>query len=282
MGHSPTQLGDGKIRQINLDLKGVSITRGFRPCVNLLSFLACLAVSFTQQAFAQEAYDLPPSSGDSTNSSSSNSKGDGNTDNAFQWWTPIYLDTPVCKNKKVRGYLDVQPRLGDSLNGINQLLLRQGIGYRFTPHLSAYVGHAWLSNFQPEYRNEQRIWQQLGYGHVLFKKIQVLHRLRMEERFISQTGDNCSLRGRYFIRLVYPLRRGFYLLGSEELFVNFNTIGNGPVSGIDQNRFFAGIGKQITKNLRSEIGYQQQYTNRRDDVDDKANHALITQMFISL
>lgn len=104
----------------------------------------------------------------------------------------------------------------------------------------------------------------------------------MEERFISQTGDNCSLRGRYFIRLVYPLRKGFYLLGSEELFVNFNTIGNGPVSGIDQNRFFAGIGKQINRNLRTEIGYQQQYVNRRDDLDDKANHALITQMFISL
>ena len=253
--------------------------------------VVCLALSGSS-AQAQTAADTGASSQStqlpsikletSSSSSSPSTTQNGNTDHAFQMWTPIFIDVPLSRSRKVRGYFEASPRLGDNLKGMNQLLLRSALGYNFNPHLSGYVGHVWVGNFQPQFLKENRVYQQLGFGHMLGKRLQVLHRTRLEERFIQDTGGDCSVRARYLLRLALPLKKRFYAVVSDELFVNLNTVGNGPVSGIDQNRIYAGIGRQVNNNLRLEVGYQQQYVNRTDPTDDKANHILVTSVFVSL
>ena len=161
-------------------------------------------------------------------------------DHDFQWWQPIFLDAPIV-NKKVRAYFEVNPRLNDNLNGMRQLIIRPGIGYQFKRSLSGYVGYAWIDNFQP-HRQEHRVWQQLGYGKVLFGRLQTLNRLRLEERMIEYTNGECAVRGRYMLRLAVPLKGRWYAVASDELFVNFNTVENGPTAGIDQNRLYAALG----------------------------------------
>ena len=72
-----------------------------------------------------------------------------------------------------------------------------------------------------------------------------------------------------------------YLVAYDELFVNVNSLRGGPEAGIDQNRLFAGIGRQINEKMRAEIGYQLQYINRSDPFDDRGKHVLLTQVFLN-
>ncbi|MBA4078800.1 MAG: DUF2490 domain-containing protein, partial [Cyanobacteria bacterium PR.023] len=64
--------------------------------------------------------------------------------------------------------------------------------------------------------------------------------------------------------------------------VNLNSVQGGPQAGIDQNRFFAGLGIKAMKKARVEVGYQYQYINRSDQFDDQANHAIVIQSFVGL
>jgi len=245
-----------------------------------LKILLALAVSngAYQKASAQTV-DLSPITLPTTVSSASSA---GGLQHAFQWWTPVYMDMPLSKDQNNRLYFEANPRLGDSLNGMGQLILRTAIGRRFRYNTSVYAGYAFNKTFQPSSVYENRVYQQFGYNHSLGKKILINHRFRLEERFIQGLNGNCSVRGRYFLRAALPITKNYYLASFDELFVNFNSIQGGPQAGIDQNRYFAGIGRRIGKKVNVECGYQFQYVNRSDQADDRAGHVLLTQMFIML
>lgn len=183
-------------------------------------------------------------------------------------------------NKNVRGYVESNPRLNDNLNGINQYLFRTALGYKLRPNIEIFGGYAWINNYVPNYIQENRIYQQLGVSHVIRKRIQVLHRIRNEQRFFEHK-DGVSNRLRYQLRLAHPIgKTKNYVVGSNELFVNLNTLRGGPNAGIDQNRLFLGIGRQFSEHVRAEIGYQFQYVNVNDPFDDKGAQQLITQMYL--
>lgn len=203
-------------------------------------------------------------------------------EHAFQLWTPVFSEFPLIKEKpKIRGYFEVNPRLNDGLDGMSQLLVRPALGYKFNSHVAAFAGYAWITNYFSGFFQEQRIWQQLGVGFTAFDKVSVLSRQRLEQRFIEIVPDTCANRYRHMIRLAYPIARTrWYLVCADELFVNFNSVTGALRSGIDQNRLYAGIGRQLNSRMRAEIAYQQQYINRRDVADDKANHILMTSLFL--
>ncbi|HEY9868472.1 MAG TPA: DUF2490 domain-containing protein [Candidatus Obscuribacterales bacterium] len=203
----------------------------------------------------------------------------GSAEHAFQMWTPVFVDVPILK-PRVRGYFEVNPRLNDGLDGMSQLLVRPALGYRFNQHVATYAGYAWITNYPTGFFQEQRIWQQLGLGFTAFR-CGVLNRMRLEQRLIEHTDGAAAVRYRHMIRLAVPLfQTRWYLVGFDELFINFNSVSNAVQSGIDQNRIYVGLGRQISRNLRTEVAYQQQYVNRRDVADDKANHILMTSLFI--
>ena len=236
-----------------------------------------IALHACPQARAQ-AVDLSPI----TLPVTASSVGGGGLQHAFQWWTPVYLDVPIAHNPKNRAYFEANPRIGDSLNGMGQLILRTAVGRRFRYNTSVYAGYAFNKTFQPSSVYENRIYQQFGHNHKLGKKILINHRFRLEERFIQGLDGNCSVRGRYFVRAALPITKNFYLATFDELFVNFNSLDGGPQAGIDQNRYFAGVGRRIGEKVNVECGYQFQYVNRSDQADDRAGHVLLTQMSIML
>lgn len=205
----------------------------------------------------------------------------GAADQAFQWWQPVYTDFPIL-NKKLRGYIESNPRSNDGLEGLDIYILRSAIGYKFRKNIEAYAGYAYVNDWIPTHVRENRTYQQFGYGQVLFKRIQVLHRFRTEQRFFSDR-EGCSSRLRYMLRLATPIRNTkWYVVASDELFINTNSLSSGPNAGIDQNRLYGALGRQINQKVRVEIGYQWQLINRSDPIPDKANHQLMTQAFISL
>jgi len=191
------------------------------------------------------------------------------------------MDFPIL-NQKLRGYVESNPRSGDGLNGMDQYILRSALGYKFRKNIEAYQGYAYINNYNPSRLQESRSYQQFGVGHVLFNRVQVLHRVRTEQRFIEYR-DECSNRFRYMLRFAMPIRNTrWYLVAADELFVNLNTIDDGPIAGFDQNRLYGALGRQISKRYRVEVGYQYQHVNKADPTADKANHVLMTQAFISL
>ena len=190
------------------------------------------------------------------------------------------MDFPIIK-EKYRGYLESNSRIRlEEPANINQYLFRTALGYRIRPNIEFFQGYGWIQNWIPRYVQEQRIYQQLGIGHKLFKDYAILHRFRTEQRII-ESRSGVSNRGRYFLRIVRPIAETkFYLVGYDELFVNFNSLKGGPDAGFDQNRLFAGIGRQVNRHIRAEVGYQWQYVNLPGPVDNVSAQILMTQFFV--
>ena len=203
------------------------------------------------------------------------------SDDKLEWWQPVFSDFPIG-HPKIRGYLESNSRLrANPEANINQYLLRTALGYTLRPNIEVFQGYAWVQGWLPKYIQEQRSYQQIGIGHVLFKRLQVLHRIRTEQRFIEHR-DGTSNRGRYLLRFAHPLGdTNYYVAASDELFVTFNTLNGGPVKGVDQNRLYTALGRQIDRHVRVEVGYQWQFVNLPDtSADDISSNALMTQFFV--
>lgn len=199
----------------------------------------------------------------------------------MQLWTPVTLDEPI--RGKLRAYFEVAPRIGYDVSHISQLLVRPGLEWRQRENLSFFAGYLWQTNYSNENSqvvHENRLWQQILTNKQI-KRITVFNRLRTEQRFLDGV-NGCSNRLRYMLKLNYNINKRFYITTSDELFINLNSLEGGPQGGIDQNRYFAGVGIKTFKRSRVEVGYQLQYVNRTDEFDDQANHAIVIQTFLGL
>lgn len=205
----------------------------------------------------------------------------------FQNWDVVTLTLPVTPNKKVLWYGEVQPRVGTiqsegATRTYAQLILRTAAGYRLTKKVSIWQGYAWAPIFSPRNINEHRIFQQLSVNGKLGKVI-LENRTRFEQRWIENTGGNVSLRLRHRALGLYPLDKEekWFLSVSDEAFVNFNNVPNGPSAGFEQNRLFVGVRRKLTSYANAELGYLNQYVNSREILPDRMNHAIMLSVNFS-
>ncbi|MCC6979757.1 MAG: DUF2490 domain-containing protein [Candidatus Melainabacteria bacterium] len=208
-------------------------------------------------------------------------KASANAEHDFQLWTPVTLDEPI--RGKLRGYFEVAPRIGYDASQISQLLVRPGLEYRYKPNLGFFAGYLWQTNYSNENSqvvHENRLWQQVLASKDI-KRFTVIGRARLEQRFLGGV-DGCSNRLRGLAKINMKIHKRLYVTAQDELFINLNSLDGGPQGGIDQNRWFFGVGLKMLKRNRVEVGYQLQYVNRTDKFDDLANHALVIQTFIGL
>ena len=68
-----------------------------------------------------------------------------------QLWFPLYNRFQLPGN--FRGWAEVNPRFGDDVSEIDQLLLRPAIGYQISQSFSIWQGYAWVTNYQPNFRD---------------------------------------------------------------------------------------------------------------------------------
>lgn len=196
-----------------------------------------------------------------------------------QFWIPLY--NRVALSEKFRGWFEVNPRFGDNISEIDQLLIRPAIGYQLTPSLSIWQGYAWITNYQPRFRDEHRLYQQVSYRRS-FSSFRIFSRTRLEERFLQDAGG-AAIRARQMLRADFPFDKD-QIWGAviyDELFVNLNTVRSGPEGGFDQNRFFVGIHRKVNDHLSFDFGYQNQTINTRGpNLADRMNHIILLQWFI--
>jgi len=199
----------------------------------------------------------------------------------FRLWSPVYLFVPLSQS--LIGYMEVNPRFGDDVSELNQLLLRPAIGYNLTDNWSIWQGYAWIGNYQPTFTDEHRVFQQLIYSRK-FPSFKIFSRSRLEERIIDH-ADGTAVRARTLLRGDFPLpgASDWAIVVYDEIFVNLNTVGHGPEAGFDQNRFFLGMNRRFTDQVNMDLGYQMQAQNNSGSgIINQINHVILLQMWINL
>lgn len=208
--------------------------------------------------------------------------------NDLQAWQMVTLQTKMGPGKRILGYLEAQPRIGNldgngtRTNDFSLLLIRPALGYQLNKHVSVWQGYAWAPQFLPYNRNENRIFQQLLITNNI-KKLTLVNRTRLEERFIERT-DHTSVRLRHLLRAAYPIGRSkkWSIIGQNEFFVNLNSVIGGPQAGVDQNRAFVGFNRKINEHVNAETGYMNQYVNAKDPIANRMNHVIVLTLNFQL
>lgn len=207
--------------------------------------------------------------------------------NDLQAWQVITLRTSLGPGHRILAYMEAQPREGN-LDGsgsrkddFSALLLRPALGYRVNRHVSIWQGYAWYSFFTPASFHENRLFQQLLIEND-FKKLSMVNRTRLEERFI-EGRDRTAVRLRHMLRLAYPIGKSkkWSIVGYDEFFVNLNSVNPSPSAGFDQNRAFLGINRKFNNHVNAELGYQNQYVGVDNPFPDRINHIILFALNIS-
>ncbi|WP_248724418.1 DUF2490 domain-containing protein [Seonamhaeicola sp. ML3] len=184
----------------------------------------------------------------------------------------IYIGNKKLNNKWDLHH-EVQYRNYDAIGDLEQLLLRTGLGYTFNEGKSnVLLGYGYilsenyLDNLDTKVSvNEHRIFQQF-ISKQNVGSIGLTHRYRFEQRFIE---DVFKMRFRYFLAIKVPFKTKaqedskFYISAYNEIFLNTKS------SIFDRNRVYGGLGYTVSKSLRLELGYMNQFfeTSGRDQVN---------------
>jgi len=201
--------------------------------------------------------------------------------NDLQAWQGITLRTSLGPGHRILAYMEAQPREGN-LDGsgsqkddFSALLLRPALGYRVNRHVSIWQGYAWYSFFTPTSFHENRLFQQLLIENN-FKKLSMVNRTRLEERFI-EGRNRTAVRLRHMLRLAYPIGKSkkWSIVGYDEFFVNLNSVNPNPSVGFDQNRAFLGVNRKFNTYVNAELGYQNQYVGVDNPFPDRINHIIL-------
>ncbi len=161
---------------------------------------------------------------------------------------------------------------------------RVAVVYYIKKHVSAAAGIEQNYNRKimgdvTGYFNDRILWNHLLITHRI-RLLNILHRIRLEERFISKLavqngklrkeGNNFAERLRYLFRVSHPLSnkkdfiKGAYLAFADELMLNLGdrSFVNGRL--FDQNRIYGGVGYRFSSKTDMEMGYLRQYILTRD------------------
>jgi hypothetical protein len=171
---------------------------------------------------------------------------------------------------------------------LNQSLLRPGLGYALTDQSTVWLGYARVENYLPNHTDipENRVWEQYMWsGSTPLGAF--TSRSRLEQRWQANGGDTGS-RVRQFFKFSWPisLLPGVDFVVWDEVFVNLYQTDWGPQvksrQGFDQNRGFVGFGYRFTPEIKTEIGYLNQYIDVHSSSNDRMNNIFSVWLFFDL
>ncbi|MGN6490851.1 MAG: DUF2490 domain-containing protein [Agriterribacter sp.] len=161
--------------------------------------------------------------------------------------------------------------------------VKGGISYSINKNFSVLIGTGKYitydveqdGNFpKPITGNETRLWQQLTMNHYL-EQIKFEHRYRVEQRWFKTGYRN---RFRYRLSTALPLN-GKSIKPGTFFFTTFDEIFlTNKAPYFERNRFFAGLGYQISKPLIIQPGYVYQYDYKNDNTGQGKHFFQLTLM----
>ena len=171
-------------------------------------------------------------------------------------------------------WVDLHHRTTDNfINRPLQSLGRFGLTFFATNQFRITAGYCFAYNYPTESfhssKLEHRPWQQLFFKQE-YQKIQSIQLLRLEERYNQEVLNNevtnnyvYTNRLRYSYMLLIPFSKNgiepntVFGVINNEIFVNFGK--NITYNTFDQNRFFVGLGHQLSKSSSVHLGYMNIY-----------------------
>ncbi len=169
-------------------------------------------------------------------------------------------------NSRFTGHTELQYRSYNAGNDLEQLLVRNGIGFNLTSNNNTIlVGHAFIysGNYlvgtnEKSFTKENRLFQQF-ITKQSFKRFNFQHRYRAEERFFAHHNH---IRFRYALSITVPLnsaqfdKNTLYAATTKELFIN------NPSPSFDRFRLYGAMGYVVNTNLRVELGAMTQFLSQ--------------------
>jgi uncharacterized protein DUF2490 len=187
----------------------------------------------------------------------------------LQLWCPVQFVHPCGEKWAVS--MQTELRLRDDISEFSQLVYKPALNYHFNPTWTLSVGYKYIDKYQEA--NEQDPWQE-GHFNKTFGDLVTGFQVRLEERLIDDIGGVLP-RVRFLEHLSHPLGDSpYYLTGFGAVRFNLDDKGTGPVSGFEQSRIYAGLGRHIGERFQFEVGYLWRYEEKRsgDDLSDHAIH----------
>jgi hypothetical protein len=179
-------------------------------------------------------------------------------------------------------FVEFQPRIGDGVSRVDQLLMRAALGWKLSPGVSVYQGYGHIVVPIEGGRdvNEERSFQQLNLAMGKPLGGELSSRTRLEQRWRSN-GRDVGWRLRSMVRFEKALRADSDAINAlvwAEPFVALNDTDWGARAGFDQLRSFAGIELGLPGASTAELGYLNQIVDQRGG-DRRMNHVASVTVF---
>lgn len=170
-------------------------------------------------------------------------------------WSTLGLNTDIGKFSY---QLEPQLRLVNDPRVLEQFLSRFSGGYNASSQWAFWLGTGWFTTAQDEDTKSQefRLYQDIIYNETLNSN-KIFLRSRIEQRR-TKGSDQWGYRFRERILINHPLTANISLVGSNELYINFNRPAWLSTKTIDQNRLSLGLYQKVSKWLNIGAGYLNQ------------------------
>lgn len=189
-------------------------------------------------------------------------------DNDLQLWFPVQVVHPFDDEWTVS--MQTEPRLKDDISEFSELVFKSGVHYHLDPSWVFSAGYKYSDKYKKA--NEQDPWQEITFNKT-FDDLVTGYQVRLEERLIDDI-DGILPRVRFLTHLSHPLGDSpYYLTGFGAVRFNLDDKGEGPVSGFEQSRIYAGLGRHFGDHIQFEVGYLWRYEEERTG-DDRSDHAI--------
>lgn len=190
----------------------------------------------------------------------------------LQLWFPTQFIHPFSECLSVS--MQTEVRLKNDISEFSQLVYKPALNFHFNDTWALSVGYKYIDKYQDS--NEQDVWQEIHYNRK-FDDLATGFQTRLEERFIDDISGVIP-RLRLLQHLSHPIGdTPYYLTGFAAVRFNLDNKGTGPVSGFEQSRVYAAVGKYIGDHTLFEAGYLWRYEVERVG-DDKSDHAVHFQL----
>jgi hypothetical protein len=197
------------------------------------------------------------------------------TEPDLQFWFPVQVIHPFAEDWSVS--MQTEPRLKDDISEFSQLVYKPALNYHFNETWAVSLGYKYIDKYQQA--DEQDIWQE-GHYNKKFGDLATGFQVRLEERFLGDINGVIP-RLRFLEHVSHPIgETPYYLTGFGAIRFNLDDKGQGPVSGFEQSRIYAGLGRHIGDRIQFEAGYLWRYELERVGAD-KSDHAIRLHLVVN-
>lgn len=188
----------------------------------------------------------------------------------------LQMQAEIKLGERWRAALELQPRLRDDLDRLDQTIVRPSLTYLIGEGWSASLGYAYLDiRTASGSAIERRPWQQVAYNASHTGGLAWSVRARLEQRELS-TAEASSNRLRLQARLTHALPDlpHWHALISHESFINLDAADWAGPRGFAQSRLLLGTMWTPRADRRVELGYLNQWIDNVGGRDNAVNHVI--------